>query len=158
MRVPILSNLSQKRQVLPLPPPALRLGGQRMPSFLTRMLCFPPGPTWQDVLTILITFSDLGFRSEEMLEAVELWTERRLNRLSPQGLSMTLWAFAYTGYRKPALLSTAVQACASLVEEFSAQQLARILWSFGKVRSFAAKEDGRGAICHPSCWMLATRG
>ena len=87
----------------------------------------------KDVLTILITYSDLSYHSDELLQAVELWTERRLGRLSPQGLSMVLWALAYTGNHSIRLIETAAEACSTMVDDFTPQQLARVMWSFGKV-------------------------
>eukprot|EP00873_Tetraselmis_striata_P017633 jgi/Tetstr1/437897/TSEL_026528.t2 len=87
----------------------------------------------EDVLDILISFHELRFQADSMLEAVEQWADRRMGRLSPQGLSMTLWSFAFTGHANATLLSTAAGACAAMAEEFSPQQLARVLWSFAKL-------------------------
>jgi hypothetical protein len=88
------------------------------------------------VLNILISLTELGFQSKEMLAAVGAWVDRRLHRLSPQSLSMTLWSFAFTSYANPTLLRTAAEACAAVAPEFSPQQTARVLWSFAKVSPF----------------------
>jgi hypothetical protein len=84
-----------------------------------------------DVLRTLSAFQQLGLEPPRgLLDAAEACADARLARLSPQALSIALWAIAHQGRCTPQLLQTADEAVTARAAEFDGPQLARIAWAF----------------------------
>ena len=82
----------------------------------------------------MTAFHQMGLQPDQLLAAVETWANQRLQKLSPQALSLALWSFARLGSSSPKLLETAAACAEQQLQAFTAGQLAKVAWAFAKLR------------------------
>ena len=57
-------------------------------------------------------------------------TARRMKAFSPQGISITVWAFASLGILEPQMMAEAAAMVMQRIRKFSPQELANTAWAF----------------------------
>lgn len=84
----------------------------------------------KDLVRLIQAFQIADFKPDTLLDVLDIWADKRLASMNAQGISLAMTHFARVGEASPRLLKTAVSVIESNLDQLTASDASKLIWSF----------------------------